>query len=124
MPPNTTHAPRSRKRADRISAQRIAGVNADADHIAGLDPVEIERLESLIADLRIAEMVWSRRCQDIQPARSDDGRPEGHVARVNQMNSDVGPLCSRNCRFKVAKGVGSFTKAACLVYHLGTKLPK
>ena len=51
MPPKTTVAPRARaRRADLVAAQRVAGVDADADDVAGLTGVEIERLERLVDD--------------------------------------------------------------------------
>ncbi len=48
-------AARARRGADLVAAQRVAGVDADADDVAGLHGLEIERLERLIGDPRIAE---------------------------------------------------------------------
>ena len=43
-------APGSGERADLVAAQRVAGVNADADDVAGLHGAEIEWLERLVGD--------------------------------------------------------------------------
>ena len=57
MPPNTTVAPRALRRgADFVAAQRVAGVNADADDVAGLDGRQIERLERFVDNLRDCHM--------------------------------------------------------------------
>ena len=51
MPPKTTDAPRARAIApDFVAAQGVAGVDADADDVAGLDRVGIEGIQRLVAD--------------------------------------------------------------------------
>ena len=53
MPPKTTVAPRAlRLRPDLVAAQRVAGVDPDADDVAGLHAVEVERLQRLVGDAR------------------------------------------------------------------------
>ena len=42
--------------ADLVAAQRVAGVNADADDVAGLDGGEVDRLERFVDDDGIAEL--------------------------------------------------------------------
>ena len=56
MPPNTTmRAALARLPADRVAAQGVAGVDADADDVARLDSFEVDRLERLVAEHGIAE---------------------------------------------------------------------
>ena len=69
MPPKTTVAPRARAcGTDFVSAQRVAGMNADADDVAGLHGVEIERLQRLVGDPRIAVAAG------VAPARTNSQR--------------------------------------------------
>ena len=65
----------AREPADFVAAQRIAGVNADADDVAGRDHRRIERLERFVDDDGIAPLGSGRRRQDVQPARRDDATP-------------------------------------------------
>ena len=86
MPPYTTQAPAlARKPPDLVSAQGIARVDADADHVAGGDGGRVELLERFVGDERVA--VFSRcRCrQHIEPAGGYDGHAERHVARIDQV---------------------------------------
>ena len=88
MPPKTTNAPRSRDLASElVAAQRIAGVDADADDVARLHALQIERLERLVDDLRRAVAFRRRRREDVQPARRDDRRAERQVARIDEMDA-------------------------------------
>ena len=51
MPPNTTNAAtRTGHPRDRISAERVGRVNADAHDVAWSDLVRVERLERLVND--------------------------------------------------------------------------
>jgi hypothetical protein len=72
--------------ADLITAKSISCVDTDADHIARLDMCWIKPFQGLIADLGISERLRGSSREDIQPARSDDCCPEGHVTRINEMN--------------------------------------
>ena len=56
-------AARASQRADLVAAQGVAGVDADADDIAGLHGIHLERLECLVRNARVAELskVWPRR---------------------------------------------------------------
>ncbi len=75
-----------RRAAEGVAAQRIPGVDADADHVTGLDAVEIEKLEGFIADDRVAEGRGRGGREHEEPTGSDHSRPEGCVARVDEMD--------------------------------------
>ena len=77
----------SREHADLVAAQRIAGVYADSDDIAGLNPPHIEGVERFIRNLWLAKRRRRRRRQDEQPPRRDDANAERQVTRIHQMNS-------------------------------------
>jgi hypothetical protein len=62
---------RSREHPDLVSAKGIAGVNADADDIAGPKGVDGEWLEGFVCDLRAPIRCRSRRGEDEQPSRRD-----------------------------------------------------
>ena len=47
-------AARARELSDLVSAQRVAGVDADADDIARHDRGRIERIQRLVDDERVA----------------------------------------------------------------------
>jgi hypothetical protein len=51
---NDGRAALARLAAYFISAQRIERVDADADDVAGCDGVEVDRIERLVDDARIA----------------------------------------------------------------------
>src|SRR5262245_34394864 len=70
--------------SDRITAKRIAGVNPDADDVAGLDVPGHERFERLVNDPRVTERVRRRRGEYVQPARRDYGDAEGHIAWIDE----------------------------------------
>src|SRR4051812_20961459 len=66
-----------------VSAQRIAGVNPDADYVAGLDGLRIELLQSFVNDLGIAQVGGGSRRQHVEPARRDDAGPKGRITRID-----------------------------------------
>jgi hypothetical protein len=41
--------------SDLVSSQRVARVNANAQNVAWLNPLQVEMLQSLVADLGIPE---------------------------------------------------------------------
>ena len=73
----------AREPSQRISAERIARMNADPDDIAGPHRVEIQRLEGFVDDDGIAIGGGRRRRQHIQPARRDHRRAERHITRID-----------------------------------------
>ena len=77
---------RARRRPDLVAAKRVAGVNPDADDVAGLDLLEIQRLQGLIDDLWLAILRRCRPGQHEEPARCDDPDAEGQMARVHEMD--------------------------------------
>ncbi len=70
-------AARSHGRTNLIAAQRISRVDADPDDVAGVDGVEIERLERFIDDAWPSVCGRCGRAQDEQPARRDHTNAEG-----------------------------------------------
>ena len=52
-----------RERADFVSAKRVAGVNAHAHDVAGLDRLEVEGLQGFVRDPRTPIRRRSRRSQ-------------------------------------------------------------
>ena len=73
--------------ADSVSAERIAGVHADADDVAGLNGLGHNLLERLIDENGIADGTGCRGCKHEEPTRSDDGGAKGIIAGIDQMNA-------------------------------------
>src|SRR5262249_9897141 len=73
--------------ADVIPAERVAGMDPDADDITRLDRVEIDRFQGFVRDLRIAPAAAGRGRQDVQPAWRNDGDAERLRARIDQMDA-------------------------------------
>ena len=86
-----------------VAAQRIGGVNADADGVSGLNALRIHLAEGFIDKDRVAEALGSGAGENVLPARSDDCSPERHVARVDQMNVHA------QCSFVLRISPNSFT---------------
>jgi len=84
-------AARSQRDADLVPAQRIAGVDADADDVAGLNGVEIELLERFIDDARPSVLRRRRRAENEQPSRRDDADAKGQMARIHEVDSHRTP---------------------------------
>lgn len=61
MPPKITTASGPREGAEFVSAKCIAGVNTDADDIAGLNGAQIEGLQGFVGDEWSPIRRWSRR---------------------------------------------------------------
>jgi hypothetical protein len=77
----------ARDLSDAVAPQRVAGVNADSDHVARLDRVFRNRLQCFVDEDRCPVTHWCRRGENVLPARRDDGRPKRHVARIDEMNA-------------------------------------
>ena len=76
----------SRLGADFVSAEGVAGVDAETHHVAGLHGLEVERFERLISNARIAVPGGSGPGQDEQPSGCDDAYSKGKMTRVDQVN--------------------------------------
>src|SRR5580692_2934472 len=61
-------------------------MNADTDHIPGVNTIEVEELESFITDFRIAKRRRRRGREHIQPTRGDYRSSEGGVAWIDKMD--------------------------------------
>ena len=82
-------AARARRLSDRIAAQRVAGVDADADDVARRDVVGVELRECLVDEERVAPFGAGRGRQDEQPARRDDGNPKRHSLGLTRCNANA-----------------------------------
>jgi hypothetical protein len=95
------------KRADFVSAQRVAGVNADADDVSRLDRVHFERFKCFVRDAGVAELRRSGTGENEQPTRSDDADAEGEMTRIDEMNGHDGTIQrykAQGARRKAQKG--------------------
>ena len=63
---------RARHFAHGVPAQRVAGVHADADNIAGLDCFRHNRFQRLINQDGFTRLARSGRGEHKKPARRDD----------------------------------------------------
>ena len=79
----------ARQPPDRVSAQRIAGVNPDADDIPRSEVRRIDVLKRFVNQVWIAPARPGRGGQDVQPPRRDDGDAKREVAWIDQMNARV-----------------------------------
>ena len=93
----------SRHLADRVAAQRIPCVNADADHVSGRHVRGVDGIQRFVDDVGISPPNAGGRSQHVQPSRGDDGDAERHVARVDQM--DTGLVTDPLGRARRATGV-------------------
>ena len=75
---------------DLVATQRIARVDADADDVARLHLLRVERLERLVADDGIPEARRRRGREHEEPARRDDGGAERDVAWVHEKHAHSG----------------------------------
>ena len=77
----------TREAAHLVPSQGVAGVDADADDVAGGDCRRIEQLEGFVAQDGVAPLVRCRGCEYEEPPRRDDGDAERHVAGVHEMDA-------------------------------------
>src|SRR5439155_21311048 len=73
--------------SDLVTAERVAGMNADADDVARANRVEIDRIERFVDDDRIAPAAAGRRREDVEPARRNHGDAERFHTRIDEMNA-------------------------------------
>ena len=75
-----------------VAAKSVAGVDADADEVAGLDGFGEDLLDGFIDEDGVAGCGWGSGGEDEKPTWSDDGGTEGVVAGVDEMNADESTL--------------------------------
>ncbi len=75
------HAP------DLVAAQGVAGVDADADDVAGMNGLGYDLFEGLIDEDGVAGDGGCSCCKDKQPARRDDGRAKRIITGIDQVNA-------------------------------------
>ena len=84
MPPYTTQAPRAaRNPADLVASPGVAGVNPDADDVAGQDRFGVQGFEGFVDDQRVAPGSPGSGSQHIQPAGRDDSHAKRHVTWID-----------------------------------------
>src|SRR6516164_5521285 len=86
-PKHNPGAPLACRAAQFVSAQGVAGVNANAHNVALVNALQIEMLQSFIADLGIPERSIRRGRQHVKPSRSNDGSAEGSIAWIDEMDA-------------------------------------
>ncbi len=72
---------------DFVAAERVGGVDADADNIAGLNLVRFYRLQGLVHQAGIAKARRCRRCKHIQPARGYDRGAKRNFTGIDEVNA-------------------------------------
>src|SRR6185369_7762004 len=75
-----------------IAAQRVAGMNTDAHHIAVVDHIRVQPDQGFINNVGIAHFGWSGRRQHVKPTGRDNTGSKGRIARVDQVDLQQGPL--------------------------------
>src|ERR1051325_3149911 len=75
--------PGSRRSADLVPAQRIAGMNPDTNDVTRLDGVEIERLQRFIDNVRRTVRGGCCCAEYEEPARCNDADAEREMAGVH-----------------------------------------
>ncbi|HTD96675.1 MAG TPA: hypothetical protein VK627_07085 [Edaphobacter sp.] len=75
--------------SDLVAAQGIAGVDADADDIAGLNGFRDDLLDGFVDEDGIARDCRSRCGQDKEPSGGDNGSTKGVVAGVYKMDANL-----------------------------------
>ena len=75
----------SRGLSDPITAQRIPGVDPNADHVTRLNRVIIDSLQRFIDQDR--RSVMRPRCRGGPRPGRDDGGPKRHVAWIDEVNT-------------------------------------
>jgi hypothetical protein len=61
-------------------------VDANADHVASLNRLRIQRFNRFVDQERIAPFGAGRGGEDVQPARSDHGDAKRLATRIDEMN--------------------------------------
>ncbi len=79
----------ARHAADRVAAQGVAGVDADADDVAGLNGLGHNLLERFIDENGISDDGGRGGGKHEEPARRDDRGAKGIVAGIDEMNAQA-----------------------------------
>ena len=97
-----TGAAFARQSADFVSPERIGGVDANTNHISGLNTGGIYGVEGFVHQRCIPISLRSGRCQHIQPARGYDCGTKGNFTGIDEVNAHAIPPS-----FKVSPGKAS-----------------
>jgi hypothetical protein len=73
----------ARHAAELISAKCIAGVDADADDVAGLDDRGIYLFQALVDEGWISVDVWGSGGEHEEPTGSNNSSAKGNIARID-----------------------------------------
>jgi hypothetical protein len=84
--------------ADGVSAESVAGVDADADDVSGVDALGSDLLEGFIDEDWVACAARGGGSEDEEPSRGDYGRAKGIVAGVDQVDTHPNLLSSYEYR--------------------------
>jgi hypothetical protein len=83
----------SRNASNLITTQRICGMDADSDHITGLDLLWIYGFKSLIDNYGIPIRLRRSGGKYVQPTGGDDTNAKGNIARINKVDThETSPL--------------------------------
>jgi hypothetical protein len=88
MDPPEDHrgAARTRRAADLVATQRIAGVDADADDVTTLDRARVEPFEHLVGQPRHTVLARRRAGEDEQPSRRDHRNAKRLIRWIHEMH--------------------------------------
>src|SRR5262245_59373429 len=109
-------ARRTSGRADFVTAQRIAGMDADTNDIAGGDGGRVERVQRLVNQAGFAKVGGGRRCKDVEPTGCNDANSERDVTRIDEING--------HRRQRTATGATSFTASMVAANRRGNTASK
>ena len=70
-----------------VSAQGVAGMDADAHHVTGLDLARCHRFEHFVGEPRRAERRRGCACEHVQPAWRDDANAKRDMTGINEVNA-------------------------------------
>ena len=68
---------------DFVAPERVAGMHTDANDVSRTDLGDVDALERLINENRIAEFSRCCRGENEKPSRRDDSYPKRNVARID-----------------------------------------
>ncbi len=92
-----------RARPDVVAAQCVPRVDANADDVAGLHGVHVERFQCLVDDMWPTVHWRCRTRQHEEPTGRDDANAERQVTWINEMDNHavvfvlIAPHCASHC---------------------------